>query len=60
MQEEIRGANPSQFSKIERFETLKREDKLEQPKNVAAKIYRVWEMRIHLNETCIDLRELVY
>ena len=58
MQEEIRGANPSEFRKIERFETLKREDKLEQPENVAEKLYRVWEMRSRVSETCIDLREL--
>lgn len=60
MQEKIRSADPSQFSKLERFESLKRDDKLEQPIHVASKIYRVWEMRDRINETCIDLRELAY
>lgn len=58
MQEEIRWANhPSQFSEAKRFKTLKREDELEQSKNVAAKIYRVLEMRIRLNDTFSDLHD---
>ncbi len=58
MQEEIRKAKPNQFSKIERFLTLKNENKLEKPADAALKIFRVWEMRNKIRETCIDLREL--
>lgn len=58
MQEEIRKAKPNQFSKIDRFLTLKNENKLEKPAEVASKIYRVWEVRNKIKETCIDLREL--
>lgn len=58
MQEQIRQAQHSAFSKVDRFLMLKHENKLDAPEKTAARLYRLWDYRAHVKDVCIDLREV--
>jgi benzil reductase ((S)-benzoin forming) len=57
MQEQIRQAKFTEFSKVDRFLSLKRDDQLDAPEKTAARLYRIWENRARIHEVCIDLRD---
>ena len=60
MQEQIRQASSKQFSKVERFLSLKRDDKLDTPEKTAARLYRFWENRARIQDVCVDLRDVFW
>jgi benzil reductase ((S)-benzoin forming) len=57
MQEKIRGANPADFSSHATFESLKIQDELQAPHDVAAKIFHMLQRPFHGKVIC-SLREM--
>jgi benzil reductase ((S)-benzoin forming) len=57
MQDKIRSANPGDFSSHATFESLKIQDELQEPKDVAAKIVQMLQQPFHGKVSC-SLREM--
>jgi len=60
MQEQIRQAKSTEFSKVDRFLSLKRDDQLDVPEKTATRLYRLWENRERFQEVCIELRDVEF
>ena len=60
MQEQIRRSKSSEFSKVDRFLSLKRDDQLDAPEKTATRLFRLWENRERFQEVCIDLRDVEF
>jgi len=57
MQTQIRASNPANFSQLERFQTLKKDNLLDNPTEVAQKIAQIIEHPNQFENTVLDVRK---